>query len=338
MTLSSPARRAAVLAALAGLVAVALALSLAVGSRAVAPTEVWQALTAFDGSDAQVVVRSLRVPRTVLALACGAALGVAGALAQGHTRNPVADPGLLGVGAGAAFAVVLSVQLLGVGSVAGTVWFALAGALVAAAVVFVLGAAGPRGRGGPTPVTLVLAGAALTALLQAFTSALVLLDVDTLDAYRFWVVGSVAGRDAGVLVAVLPFLAAGLLLALANAPALDSLALGDDVARGLGVRVTLARVTGLAAVTLLTAAAVAACGPIGFVGLVAPHVARALVGSTQTWLVPAAGLAGGALLVVADVLGRVLARPGELQVGIVVALVGAPFFVALVRRRRLVTG
>jgi iron complex transport system permease protein len=280
------------------------------------------------------VVRALRLPRTVLGVAVGIALGVAGALIQGHTRNPLADPGLLGVSSGAAFAVCLAVYAFGITSGTGSVWFALAGALVAAVVVFVLGTIGD---GGGTPVTLALAGAAVTAFLAALTSALVLVDATTLDAYRFWIVGSLVGRGEDVLPQVLPFLAAGLLLAAVNAPVLNTLQMGDDVARGLGARIGLARTCGVAAITLLTGAAVAVTGPIAFVGLVVPHVARAITGPDHRWLLPYAGLLGAVLLVLADVIGRVVVRPAELPVGLVLAFVGAPFFIALVRRRRLVT-
>jgi len=287
-----------------------------------------------DGDEDDIIVRSLRIPRTLLGILVGVALGVAGALMQGHTRNPLADPGLLGVNAGAAFLVVVGIYALGMTSLFSYVWFAFAGAFAASVLVFLLGS---LGRGGPTPVTLALAGVALAALLQALTSALVLSDTQTLDAYRFWAVGAIAGRDTSITVQVAPFLAAGLILAVANAPGLNLLSLGEDVARGLGQRVVLTRCTGLAAITLLTGAAVAACGPMWFLGLVAPHVARAFTGPDYRWLLPASGLAGAVLLLVADVIGRLVVRPGELQVGIVLALIGAPFFIALVRRRRLWT-
>ncbi|WP_448624893.1 FecCD family ABC transporter permease [Geodermatophilus sp. URMC 64] len=322
------------LLALLVLLAVAAAASIAAGARAISPGDVWSALFSPTGSDDDVVVRSLRLPRTGLGLAVGIALGVAGGLIQGHTRNPLADPGLLGVSSGAAFAVCLAVYAFGVTSVTGSVWFALGGALVASVVVFVLGT---LGEGGGTPVTLALAGAAVTALLSALTSTLVLSDQTTLDAYRFWVVGSLVGRGEDVVVRVLPFLLAGLLLAALNAPALNTLQLGEDVARGLGQRIVLARGTGIAAVTLLTGAAVAVTGPIAFVGLVVPHLARAITGPDHRWLLPYAGLLGAILLLTSDVVGRLLARPAELPVGLVLAFVGAPFFIALVRRRKLVT-
>jgi iron complex transport system permease protein len=320
-----------------GLVVLLLALAVAglagvaVGARPVGLPALCHALVAPTGTVDDLTVRALRLPRTALGLVAGAALGVAGALTQGHTRNPLADPGLLGVTGGAAFAVVLAVSAFGVTSPSGYVWFGLAGALVAGVGVFLLGRGG---RGGLTPVTLVLAGAAVTALLHALTTAVVLLDARSLDTYRFWQIGSLVGRDPGVLARVAPFLAAGLVLAAANAPGLNALALGEDVARALGQRVGLVRLLGLLAVTVLTGASVAACGPLAFVGLVVPHGARALCGADYRWVLPYSALLG-ALLLVADVLGRVVARPGEVEAGIMLALVGAPFLVVLVRRRRL---
>lgn len=326
-------RRVLGLAVLGALLLLAAAASLAVGTRTIPLGDVWSALVAPVGTEHDVIVRELRVPRTLLAITVGLALGAAGALAQGHTRNPLADPGLLGVSAGAAFAVVLAITLLGVGTPLTYVWAALLGALAASLLVFGLGTSG---RGGASPVVLALAGAAVSALLGALTTAVVLSDLGTLDAYRTWVVGSLAGRGTDVLLQVLPFLLAGLVLAAVNAPALDTLGLGDDAARSLGLHVLRARLLGVAAVTLLTGAAVAACGPIGFVGLVVPHVARAVTGPAHRWLVPTSALCGAVLLLAADVLGRVVARPAEVQAGIVLAVLGAPAFVALVRRRRLV--
>ena len=320
-----------VLALLVLLVLAALA-SIVVGARWIPLAHVWSAVVAPTGGHDDVVVRSLRVPRTGLGVVVGVALGVAGAVIQGHTRNPLADPGLLGVSAGAAFAVCLAVYAFDIPSGTGSVAFALGGALVASVVVFALGT---LGGGGGTPVTLALAGAAVTAFLGALTNALVLSDAGTLDAYRFWAVGSLVGRPDAVLVQILPFLVAGLLLAAVNAPALNTLQLGEDVARGLGQRLGPARVLGVASVTLLTGAAVSATGPIAFVGLVVPHVARAITGPDHRWLIPYSGLLGALLLVVSDVAGRLIAVPAELPVGLVLALVGAPVFIALVRRRTL---
>ncbi len=307
-------------------------LSLSVGSRAIDVATVWRVLFSPDGSDAAVIVHELRLPRTVLGVLVGLALGAAGALMQGHTRNPLADPGMLGVTNGAAFAVVIAIYAFRITDIQGYVWFALAGAAIASAVVFAIAAAGGRG---PSPLALVLAGTAVSALLASFTTALVIRDQQTLDVYRFWVVGSVAGRDQAIAAQITPFIVVGLLVALAHSPALNVLSLGEDVARGLGQHVGRTRVIGLAAIMLLTGAATAACGPIWFVGLVVPHLARHVTGPDHRWLVPYSALLGALLLVCSDVIGRVVARPGELQVGIVLALVGGPFFVALVRRRRL---
>jgi iron complex transport system permease protein len=325
-------RRLAGLLLLLVVLAAACLAGIAVGTRSIGVGEVWRAL--FDsglGSEEAVIVRQLRVPRTVLGLLVGLALGVSGALMQGHTRNPLGDPGLLGVTAGASLAVVLAIALLGITSPSGYVWFAFLGALAGTVLVYAIGSAG---HGGATPVTLALAGAALSALLYGLVRAVLVSDQQTLDSFRFWVVGSLAGRDGDVAWQVGPFVVLGLLLALVNSPALNLLGLGEDVARGLGQRIWLARLTGLAAVTLLCGAATAACGPIAFVGLVVPHAVRAVTGPDHRWLIPCSGLAGAALLLVADVVGRVVARPGELQVGIVLALIGAPFFIALVRRRK----
>jgi ABC-type Fe3+-siderophore transport system permease subunit len=317
------------------LVVVAAGASLAIGTRSIGLGEVWRALLDPSlGTDEAAIVQGLRAPRTAIGLLAGLALGTAGALMQGHTRNPLGDPGLLGVTAGASLAVVLAISVLGVGTPAGYVWFAFAGALAGTVLVFAIGSVG---RGGGTPVTLALAGAALSALLFAVVRTILVSDQQTLDSFRFWVVGSLAGRGADVAWQVAPFVAAGLVLATVNAPALNLLSLGDDVARGLGQRIWPARAVGLAAITLLAGAATAACGPIAFVGLVVPHVVRAVTGPDHRWLIPCSGLLGAALLLGADVVGRVVARPGELQVGIVLALIGAPFFIALVRRRGTVT-
>ncbi len=307
-------------------------LSLAVGSRSLPLEEVLRALTTADGSETAVIVRELRAPRALLAVVVGAALGVAGAQLQGLTRNPLADPGLLGVSAGAALAVVSTGTVLGVGGATGQAWAALAGALAATAVVYLLASSG---RGDASPLPLLLAGVALTALLSALTTVLVLLDAETLDEYRFWAVGSLAGRDVGLLGSALPFLAAGAVLAIVTARTLDLLALGEDLARGLGTRVAWGRGGIVLSATLLTAASVAIAGPLAFVGLVVPHLARAFVGPAHRWLLPLSALSGAALLLGADVVGRVVARPAELQVGIVTAVIGAPFLVALVRHRRV---
>ena len=326
-----PGRPLLLLAAL-GLLAVVSVLSVAVGSREIGAGDVVRALLAPDGAWNDAVVNGLRVPRTLLGLAVGVALGLAGALMQGLTRNPLADPGLLGVSAGAAFGIVLATGVLGIPSLHGYIWFAFAGALAAALAVYAIGSSG---QGGATPAKLVLAGAAVTALLSSLTSAIVLTERDALNAYRFWSAGSLTGQDARALWEVLPFLLAGAVLALAAAPALNGLALGDDAARALGYRVGLARARAAAAIVLLAGGAVAVSGPIVFVGLVVPHAARALTGPDYRWLLPLSAVLGPCLLLGADIAGRVVARPAEVQAGIVVALAGVPFLIATARRRRL---
>jgi iron complex transport system permease protein len=315
-----------------GVLLVLVGCSLAFGSKSIQLGAVIDAFTDFDGSNDHVIVRSLRLPRTVLGVGVGAALGLAGGVMQGVTRNPLADPGLLGVEAGASLAVVIGIHSFGIGTLTGYVWFAFAGAALASLAVYVIGSVG---RGGATPVKLALAGAALTALLTSLTQGVLLYDVQTFDQFRFWVVGSLAGRDADVVRQVAPFLVVGVALALLMARWLNVLVLGDDVARSLGMRVSLVRTSATLAVVVLTGAAVAACGPIGFVGLTVPHVARAITGPDHRWLLPWSMVLGPILLLAADVVGRVVMRPAELQVGIVTALLGAPFFIALVRRRKL---
>ncbi|MGV9309170.1 MULTISPECIES: FecCD family ABC transporter permease [unclassified Nonomuraea] len=325
-------RRSAVFCGLLAVVAVAAVMSITIGSKPVPPADAWHALVSPTGTENDIVIRSLRVPRTALGILAGIALGVAGALMQGHTRNPLADPGLLGVTQGAAFAMVASIVFLGATSLYAYIWFGLAGALLASAGVFALGMVG--GRGGPTPVTLALAGTAVSAFLYALTSALVLVDEQAMDVFRFWQSGSIAARGADVVWQVVPFILVGLVLAMINAPGLNALSLGEDVARSLGQNIALTRGVGIAAVTLLSGATVAACGSLSFIGLIVPHLARPLSGTDHRWLLPFSGLVGAALLLVADVIGRVVAPPGELEVGVVLALMGAPFFVALVRRRK----
>lgn len=324
-------RTAGLLAALVLLAAVSAA-SVAVGSVYVPLGDVVGALVDPEGTDEHVIVREVRVPRTLVGIAVGAALGVAGALLQGLTRNPLADPGILGFEAGAALAVVAAIFLLGVSSIAGYVWFALAGAAVSGGVVYAIGASGGSRA---APVTLALAGAAVTALLAALTSAILVVDLRTLDDFRFWVSGSLAGRDLELLAGALPFMAAGLLLALGAGRALNAQALGEDIARSLGHRVGRARAAAAAGSVLLSGGAVAVAGPVAFIGLTVPHAARAITGPDYRWVIPYSALLGAILILLADVIGRVVAPPSEVPVGIVMAVVGVPAFIALVRRPRL---
>jgi iron complex transport system permease protein len=331
--LRAPSARAIGLAgAVVALGTVTLA-SVAFGARPSTVGTVLDALFAYDPSiDDHLVVRGLRLPRTVVGLLVGLALGLAGAVMQGVARNPLADPGILGVSAGASLFVVLAIYWFGVGSLTGYVWFAFAGAAVAA--VFVYGV-GSVGREGATPVKLALAGAAVSALLASVTTAILLIDLATLDQFRFWAVGSLAGRDAVIAWQIAPFVLVGTVMAMASGRILNALALGDDVARSLGQRVGTARAFAATAVVLLVGVATAAAGPIGFVGLTVPHVARAITGPDYRWVLPYSAVLAPTLLLGSDVVGRLVARPGEVQVGIVTALVGAPFFVALVRRRKM---
>jgi iron complex transport system permease protein len=330
--LTTPLRALTVAGALIALAGLA---SLALGAQHLPPYAVWQALTEPAGREADVIVRNLRFPRTLLGLLVGAALGVAGVLTQSVTRNPLAEPGLFGVSAGAALAVVVGARLGLGGSVATTVWWALAGAVVAGLFVYLLGTR-PLGPSLPaSPVTLAVVGVATSAGLAALTSALVLLDARTLDAYRFWAVGSLAGRSADVVTQVLPFAAVGVACAVAATRGLDALGLGDDVAASLGVRLIRLRVLSLTSIGLLTAAGVAACGPIAFLGLMVGHLARFAVGPRHVWLLPLSALLGATVLLVADVAGRLVAGSGELQAGVVLGVVGGPFFVVMASRRRL---
>lgn len=308
-------------------------LSLALGARVTPVSAVWDAIVRYDPTNTDhLVIAELRLPRTVLGVLVGAALGLAGAVMQGVTRNPLADPGILGVNAGAALLVVIGISAFGVTSILGYVWFAFAGAAVASVIVYSVAS---LGREGATPVKLALAGAALSAAFGAVTTAVLLLDQATFDQFRFWAVGALAGRDATVVAQIAPFLLVGCLLALCLGRVLNTLSLGEDVARGLGADVLVSRGVSAAAVVLLCGAATAACGPIGFVGLTIPHVARMIVGPDYRWVLPYAMVLAPILLLAADVLGRVVARPGELQVAIVTAFLGAPVFIALVRRKKL---
>lgn len=333
---------ALLLVALAVLLALCLA-SIAIGSQQIPPDQVFQTLFDRHGAagtsrhQVEAIVWDLRVPRTLLGLLAGMALGLSGTVMQALTRNPLADPGLMGVTAGAGFAMVIAVGVLGLGSLYGYVWFAFGGALVTSVAVYLLGG---LGRGGMTPVKLALAGIAVTTLLSSVTNAISLVNPDALNRFRFWSAGSLSGQGMDVVVRVLPFLLIGMVLALSAAPALNALALGDDVAVSLGGRLGLIRLQAALAVTLLTGGAVAVTGPIVFIGLVVPHAARAIAQSTgagpdHRWLLPLSMVLAPILVLAADILGRVVARPQEVQVGIVSAFIGAPFFIALVRRRRL---
>ncbi|MFC8241973.1 FecCD family ABC transporter permease [Streptomyces chartreusis] len=327
-------RRVVGLSTLVVLLVIAGAVSLAVGARALSPADVWHGLFAAPDSDQRLteirlIVQTVRVPRTVLAIVAGIALGVGGALIQGYTRNPIADTGLLGVNTGASFAVVAAIALFGFDDPFQYVWFAFLGAAAAGVVVFGLASIG---RGAGNPLTLALAGQGVAVFLAAMTTAVALGDKESLNALRFWNAGSVAGVGFDVIWPVTGFIVVGLVLAVTTLPAVNLLNLGDDVARGLGVNIALSRTVGIAAITLLAGAATAACGPIAFLGLMVAHVARYLTGPDYRWLVPYAGLLGAVILLACDIVGRLVVRPSELDAGVLVALLGAPFFAVLVWR------
>ncbi|MFM9377327.1 FecCD family ABC transporter permease [Gordonia sp. VNK21] len=302
------------------------------------PVQTWEILRhglSAQPTSPEVAVLHYRVPRTIVIALVGLALGLAGALIQGHTRNPLADPGLLGISAGAATAVVSGLYFLNVTSTLGMLFLAFGGSAIAAVGVFLLGGVGRRAA---DPIALVVAGAAVSALLTAMTTTIVLRSASTavIDKYRFWTAGAVSVTESSAYVPAVPFLAVGALLALASASGLNLLAMGDRSAQSLGLNVARTRLVGMVAVTLLAGAATAIAGPIAFLGLIAPHLARALVGTDYRWVLPTAALAGVAILYLADALGRVVATR-EVPAGVMLVLVGVPFFLFVVCRSRFVT-
>lgn len=309
------------------LLAVAVA-SIAAGAKELALEQVWHGLFEPSGTYGDVVVAE-RLARTGLGLLAGAALGLAGAVLQALTRNPLADPGLLGINAGASAAVVTAMTYFGVTSLSGYVWFAFCGAAAVGALVWFLG-----GSRGATPVRLALAGTAVSAALYGYLQAVMIMDSAVLGKMRFWTVGSLSSATGATIAQVLPFIAAGTLLALSLARPLNALAMGDDTARALGAHLNRTRALAMLAATVLCGAATAACGPIVFVGLMVPHAVRSFTGPDLRWILPYATILSPVLLLGADVLGRIAARPAELQVGIVTAILGGPVFILLVRRRR----
>jgi iron complex transport system permease protein len=302
-----------------------------VGTRDVDWADISAALAGHADTIGQAAV-TVRIPRTLLAVIAGAALGLAGAIMQGVTRNPLADPGILGVNMGASLAVVVAVAWFDISSNEAYIWTAILGAGCSAVFVYTIGS---LGRGGATPLKLALAGAATSVAFASMVIAVVLPRNDIAGGIRSWQIGGVGGATFERILPVLPVLAAALLISLLSARKLNSLALGDELAAGLGERVALARGVAALGAILLCGATTAVCGPIGFLGLVVPHLCRLLVGIDYRWLLPFSAIGGACLLLAADVIGRIVARPAELDVGIVTALVGAPFFIAIVRRQRV---
>ena len=305
--------------------------SVMVGSREVGLDDIVAALGgSVDGFDEAAVAK--RIPRTVLAVIAGAALGMSGAVMQGVTRNPLADPGILGVNLGASLAVVIGLAYFGLSSATSFIWVAIAGAAVAALFVYTVGS---LGRGGATPLKLALAGAATSAALASFVTAVVLPRNDIAGGVRSWQIGGVGGASFDSTLQVLPFLLVGFAICFLSARGLNSLALGDDLAAGLGERVAIARGAASLGAVVLCGAITAVTGPIAFVGLVVPHACRLLIGVDHRWLLPFSAVLGAALLTGADIIGRIAARPGEVDVGIITALIGAPFFIYIVRRQKV---
>ncbi|MEU8669970.1 iron ABC transporter permease [Streptomyces anulatus] len=305
--------------------------SVALGSRDVPWSDVVAALGGADDTLGRAAATK-RIPRTVLAVVIGAALGLAGGVMQGVTRNPLADPGILGVNMGASLAVVTAVAFFGLTSPTGYVWVAIVGAALSALFVHTVGT---LGRGGATPLKLALAGAATSAAFASLVSAVILPRNDIAGSFKLWQIGGVGGASFERIGQVTPFLAVGFAVCLLSARALNSLALGDELAAGLGERVAVARAVAALGAVLLCGAATAVAGPIGFVGLVVPHTCRLLVGVDHRWLLPLSAVLGAILLTAADVVGRIVARPSEIDVGIVTALIGAPFFIYIVRRQKV---
>ncbi|WP_236612526.1 iron ABC transporter permease [Picosynechococcus sp. NKBG15041c] len=304
--------------------------SLNFGAADISVAEVYGAIFQFDGSTEQLIIRTVRLPRSLIALVVGAALAVAGSLMQGITGNPLASPAILGVNAGAAFAVVLATLIGGGNSLDLYAGFALLGAGLTAVLVY---GCASLGRGGASPLNLTLVGASFTAFLASITSGILIVSQQTLDQIRFWLAGSVAGRDLDLLLQVLPYLTTGLLLAFALGKQVTLLSLGQDMAKGLGQNTLVIRALAAVCILLLAGGSVAIAGPIGFVGLIVPHITRFLVGTEYRWILPYAAVFGGILLLLADVVARSLLQPQELPVGLVMPLLGAPCFVYLIRAK-----
>ncbi|MFT4038898.1 MAG: iron chelate uptake ABC transporter family permease subunit [Thermomicrobiales bacterium] len=326
-------RRALGLLIITTLLGLAIAASLAFGANQLSMAQVWHGLWQRDGSVESSVVWDLRVPRTLVAIATGAAFGVAGALIQALTRNPLADPGILGVNAGAAFAVTIGVWVLGGLTISGYLWFAFAGAAAATVLVYAIGSVG--GRSSASPAVLVLAGVALAAVLSGIAQFLALMDPYTFQRLRFWGLGSVTRSGLDELWPVAPFLLAGIGLALVLAAELNNVALGDELAVALGTNIARTRALGIVAVTVLAGGATALTGGIAFVGLMIPHVVRWFTGPDQRWILAYCALAAPIMVLAGDVLGRVLGRPGEIEAGLMVAIIGAPSLIVLVRRQKV---
>ncbi|MCG1027183.1 iron ABC transporter permease [Virgibacillus halodenitrificans] len=283
----------------------------------------------FDGSNEHIIIQQARIPRALIAAAVGGSLAIAGAIMQGLTNNPLASPSLFGVNAGASFLVVVGISFLGFTSSGSFTWLAFAGAAVSSIIVYVLGS---MGRDGITPIKITLAGAAIAALFSSLTQGILTLNESALDQVLFWLAGSVQGRDLDVLIGVLPYLILGWLASIFIGKQMNVLTMGEDIAKGLGQKTLLIKIVGAIIVVLLAGGSVAIAGPIGFIGIVIPHISRWFVGIDYRWIIPYSGLLGAMLLLMADIAARYIIMPAEVPVGVMTAFIGVPFFIYIARR------
>ena len=315
------------------LLMVVVFLSLMIGAKPLSFDVVWEALFSSAESYDYTIIHESRIPRTIIALAVGPAFGLAGAVIQALTRNPLADPGILGVNAGAAFAVAIAVGIFSISSISSYIWFALAGALLASVAIYFIG--GGAGKKSPTPEQITLAGVAMAAALNGITTALSLVNSRAFAGMLNWRVGSLARKGLEELWPIIPFLIVGILLALVIAPALNTIAFGDDRASSLGVNVNMIRILGLLSITLLAGGATAIAGPIVFLGLMVPHCVRWFIGPDQPWIFLYSLVIAPSILLLSDIIGRVVMSPAEVPVGIITGFVGAPILLILMRRRKV---
>jgi iron complex transport system permease protein len=300
------------------------------GAADIAYSDIYQAFTAFDNSTNHVIILTVRLPRSLVAMLVGASLAIAGAIMQGLTQNPLADPGILGVNAGAALAVVVRTFIFSSSSVTLSTWYAFAGAALSAIAVYFLGS---LGRGGLTPFNLTIAGAALTAFISSIIGGILILSQSTLEEIKFWLAGSIAGRDMNLLLQVLPYICVGLILAIALSKQITLISLGEDTAKSLGQSTALIKILAAISIILLAGASVAIAGPISFMGLIVPHIVRLIVGVDYRWILPYSAIWGAIILLIADLCGRLIIQPSELPVGLVMPLIGAPLFIYLIREK-----
>ncbi len=307
-----------------------LVISVAYGVADISWQTVYESLISFDNSREHLIIRTIRLPRSLLAMIVGASISTSGAIMQGITRNPLADPGILGINAGAVFAVVMAIFFFGASSPSSYVWYAFAGAGITAVTVYFLAA---LGRSGITPLNLTIAGAAIAAFLASLTTAMLIVSQQTLEEIRFWLAGSLAGADKSLILQILPYVCLGMILTLMISRQITILSLGEDVARGLGQQTVWVKIVAAVCVLLLNGSAVAVAGSIGFIGLVVPHLVRFWVGVDYRWILPYSAVFGAILLLISDVVARSIVQPQEIPVGIMTALVGAPFFIYLAKTK-----